>query len=131
MSERSTLIASIRPEINSIQSDDIESEIHFQNEILRPVLKFQNDLLIQVLKHYFFKHKNIFYTLSLEKRLSFIENAVQKDVKFRNALKGMIIGQFSVEEYALYQKNASKLNKRMMQMLIQRYHSQIQLFENP
>lgn len=131
MSERSTLIASIRPEIKSIPSDDIESEIHFQNEILRPVLKFQNDLFIQVLKHYFFKHKNTFYTLSLEKRLSFIENAVQKDVKFRNALKGMIIGQFSVEEYALYQKNASKINKRMMQMLIQRYHSQIQLFENP
>lgn len=131
MSERSTLITSIRPEINSIPSDDIESEIHFQNETLRPVLKFQNDLLIQVLKYYFFKHKNTFYTLSLEKRLSFIENAVQKDVKFRNALKGMIIGQFSVEEYALYQKNASKLNKRMMQMLIQRYHSQIQLFENP
>lgn len=131
MSERSTLITSIRPEINSIPSDDIESEIHFQNKILRPVLKFQNDLLIQVLKYYFFKHKNTFYTLSLEKRLSFIENAVQKDVKFRNALKGMIIGQFSVEEYALYQKNASKLNKRMMQMLIQRYHSQIQLFENP
>ena len=131
MSERSTLIASIRPEIKSIPADDIESEIHFQNEILRPVLKFQNDLLIQVLKHYFFKHKNTFYTLSLEKRLSFIENAVQKDVKFRNALKGMIIGQFSVEEYVLYRKNASKLNKRMMQMLIQRYHSQIQLFENP
>ena len=131
MSERSTLITSIRPEINSIPSDDIESEIHFQNEILRPVLKFQNDLLIQVLKYYFFKHKNTFYTFSLEKRLSYIENAVQKDVKFRNALKGMIIGQFSVEEYALYQKNASKLNKRMMQMLIQRYHSQIQLFENP
>lgn len=131
MSERSTLITSIRPEINSIPSDDIESEIHFQNKILRPVLKFQNDLLIQVLKYYFFKHKNTFYTLSLEKRLSFIENAVQKDVKFRNVLKGMIIGQFSVEEYALYQKNASKLNKRMMQMLIQRYHSQIQLFENP
>ena len=131
MSERSTLITSIRPEIKSIPADDIESEIHFQNEILRPVLKFQNDLFIQVLKHYFFKHKNTFYTLSLEKRLSFIENAVQKDVKFRNALKGMIIGQFSVEEYALYQKNASKINKRMMQMLIQRYHSQIQLFENP
>ena len=131
MSERSTLITSIRPKINSIPSDDIESEIHFQNKILRPVLKFQNDLLIQVLKYYFFKHKNTFYTFSLEKRLSFIENAVQKDVKFRNVLKGMIIGQFSVEEYALYQKNASKLNKRMMQMLIQRYHSQIQLFENP
>ena len=131
MSERSTLIASIRPEIKSIPADDIESEIHFQNQILRPVLKFQNDLFIQVLKHYFFKHKNTFYTLSLEKRLSFIENAVQKDVKFRNALKGMIIGQFSVEEYALYQKNASKLNKRMMKMLIQRYHSQIQLFEKP
>ena len=131
MNERSTLITSIRPAVNSIPSNDVESEIHFQNEILRPVLKLQNELLIEVLRHYFFKHKNTFYTLSLEKRLLFIENAVQKDIKFRNALKGMIIGQFSVEEYLLYKKNASKLNKRMMQMLIQRYHSQIQLFETP
>ena len=129
MNERSTLITSIRPVVNSIPSNDVESEIHFQNEILRPVLKLQNELLIEVLRHYFFKHKNTFYTLPLEKRFLFIENAVQKDVKFRNALKGMIIGQFSVEEYLLYKKNASKLNKRMMQMLIQRYHSQIQLFE--
>jgi len=131
MNKRSTLITSIRPTLNIIPSDDVESEIHFQNEILRPVLKLQNDLFIEVMRHYFFKHKNTFYTLSLKKRLSFIENAIQKDVKFRNALKGMIIGQFSVEEYALYQKNASKLNKRMMKMLIQRYHSQIQLFEKP
>ncbi len=53
MSERSTLITSIRPEINSIPSDDIESEIHFQNEILRPVLKFQNDLFNTSIKALF------------------------------------------------------------------------------
>ena len=29
----------------------------------------------------------------------YIENAIQKDINFRNSLKGMIIGQFTIEEY--------------------------------
>jgi hypothetical protein len=50
-------------------------------------------------------------------------------VKFRNALKGMIIGQFTTEEYMLYTTNSSALNKRMMNLVIQRLQSNIQLFE--
>ena len=52
-----------------------------------------------------------------------------KDIKFRNALKGMIIGLFTIDEYAKYINNSSSLNKRMMGMLIERLKSQIQLFE--
>ena len=44
----------------------------------------------------------------------YIENAIHKDMKFRNSLKGMIIGQFTVEEYDRYIENSSALNKRMM-----------------
>jgi hypothetical protein len=58
-----------------------------------------------------------------------IENAIQKDIKFRNALKGMIIGLFTTEEYVIYIKNSSSLNKRMMGMLIERLKSQAQLFD--
>ena len=58
-----------------------------------------------------------------------IENAIQKDIKFRNALKGMIIGLFTTEEYVVYIKNSSSLNKRMMVMLIERLKSQSQLFD--
>ena len=132
MENRTKSLLSIRPSLDHIKkTDDEASEAYFQNEVLRPILKFQNDLLVQVLKNYFLKHKNTFYILSLEKRLSYIENALQKDIKFRNALKRIIIGQFTLEEYYSYRSKSSALNKRMMQMLIQRFQNQIQLFEIP
>ncbi|MBT5974386.1 MAG: glyoxalase [Flavobacteriaceae bacterium] len=132
METRTKLLLSIRPSLDHIKNtDDPASEAYFQNEVLRPILKFQNDLFVQVLKNYFLKHKNSFYSLSLEKRLLYIENALQKDIKFRNVLKGIIIGQFTLEEYHFYRSKSAALNKRMMQMLIQRYQSQIQLFEIP
>ena len=70
-----------------------------------------------------------FYGLSTEKKLLLIENSIQKDIKFRNALKGIVIGLFTLEEYQTYIQNSSNLNKRMMNMLIERLKSQIQLFE--
>ena len=132
METRTKSLLSIRPSLDHIKNtDDPTNEAYFQNEVLRPILKFQNDLFVQVLKNYFLKHKNSFYSLSLEKRLLYIENALQKDIKFRNVLKGIIIGQFTLEEYHSYRSKSAALNKRMMQMLIQRYQSQIQLFEIP
>jgi hypothetical protein len=132
METRTKLLLSIRPSLDHIKNtDDPASEAYFQNEVLRPILKFQNDLFVQVLRNYFLKHKKSIYTLSLEKRLLYIENALQKDIKFRNVLKGIIIGQFTLEEYHSYRSKSAALNKRMMQMLIQRYQSQIQLFEIP
>ena len=61
--------------------------------------------------------------------MNYIENAIQKNVKFRNSLKGMIIGQFTVEEYEIYIENSSALNKRMMNIVIERLKDQVQLFE--
>jgi len=54
-----------------------------------------------------------------------------KDQKFRNSVKGMIIGQFTVEEYQQYYRNSSALNKRMMNMVIERLKDQVQLFATP
>lgn len=101
----------------------------FQNGTLRPIIKFQNSLLIEAFRNYIMKHKNSFYELSIQKRINYIENAIQKDVKFRNSLKGMIIGQFTVEEYTTYIQNSSALNKRMMNMVVERLKDQVQAFE--
>ncbi len=105
------------------------SDEYFQNTVLRPILKVQNDLFIASFQNYVDKHKRDFYSQSTEKKMFIIENAIQKDIKFRNALKGMIIALFTVDEYLLYIKNSSSLNKRMMNMLIERLKNQIQLFE--
>jgi hypothetical protein len=130
MNQRSADLLSFRPEIPTAKiTPDMSKDEQFQNGTLRPIIKFQNPLLIEAFKNYIVKHKNAFYELSIQKRLDYIENAIQKDIKFRNALKGMVIGQFTVEEYMTYIENSSALNKRMMSMVVERLKDQVQAFE--
>lgn len=102
-------------------------EEKFQNETLRPILKWQNELLVEQFKNYAVKQKSVFFTLTPDKKEAYIENAIQKDIKFRNTLKGTVIGLFSINEYQEYIKNSSNLNKRMMHLIIERLKSQIMI----
>lgn len=130
MENRESNLLAIRPQIiNARVSANMSSDEQFQNKTIRPIIKMQNELLTEVFKNYVKKRKNTFYDLSLEKRLLFIENAIQKDMKFRNSLKGMIIGQFTIDEYLLYLENSSALNKRMMNITKERLQSNIQLLD--
>ncbi|WP_420828591.1 glyoxalase [Maribacter huludaoensis] len=130
MMDRTQKLQSIRPLIASAKiMPNMSDDERFQNQTLRPILKLQNDLFLASFQNYIKKMKNTFYELKLEKRLDYVTKAIQKDVKFRNSLKGMIIGQFTVEEYELYIKNSSALNKRMMNMVIKRIQDQIQYFD--
>ena len=128
MNDRHNDLLRIRPEIKKHQTfDTMSDEERFQNATMRPILKLQHPLLVAAFINYANKHKGVFYELSLEKRMQYIETAVCKDQKFRNSLKGMLIGQFTVEEYQVYIANSSKLNKRMMNLVIARLQDQIQL----
>jgi len=129
---RSKDLLSIRPVIASAKIyDAMSADELFQNKTLRPIIKLQHNLLISVFSNYITKRKNVFYELSLEKQLAYIDNAINKDMKFRNSIKGMVIGQFTVEEYALYIKNSSALNKRLMNIVKERLISSVQLFVKP
>jgi len=131
MTPRDLELLKLRPEIPSAKvSDNMRSDEQFQNRTLRPIVKLQNDLLIEVFRNYIQKHKNAFHNFSIEKKIQFIENAIQRDIKFRNSLKGIIIGQFTIEEYLLYIANSSALNKRMMNIVKERILSNIQLLED-
>lgn len=131
MSTRTTNLLNIRLGIKTTTlSDTMSAAERFQNMTIRPAVKFQNDLLIEAFKNYTQKHKNVFQSLAPEKKLVYIENAIQKDMKFRNSLKGMIIGVFTVEEYQSYIQDSSALNKRMMQIVIERLKSQVLLLDS-
>jgi hypothetical protein len=129
MIQRDVFLKEFRGQTIGAVSDQSSIEELFQNEVLRPILKLQNDLFVASFMNHLTKNKIDFNTHSIEKKLVIIENAIQKDIKFRNALKGMIIGLFTTIEYSIYIKNSSSLNKRMMGMLIERLKSQVQLFE--
>ena len=130
MDTRDTSLLKIRPEIPNAKVTLLMSEEeYFQNKTIRPIAKLQNNLLVEVFKHYIKKHKNVFYDLSVEKRIDYIENAIHKDMKFRNSLKGILIGQFTIEEHRNYVNNSSALNKRMMSIVKERLKQNIQLLE--
>ncbi|MGB6150483.1 MAG: glyoxalase [Pricia sp.] len=130
MSDRDTHLLRLRPEIASAKvTEHMSEDEQFQNAVLRPIIKFQNSLLVAMFKNYISKYKNTFHELQGQKRFDYIENAVQKNMKFRNSLKGVIIGQFTLEEYGQYVRNSSALNKRMMSMVVERFKDQMQLFE--
>ena len=130
MNDRPNDLLRIRPEIKKTQQlDNMSIEERFQNATLRPILKLQNPLLVAVFHNYIQKRKGVFYELGLKKKLAYIENSLINDQKFRNSVKGMIIGQFTLEEYTAYNRNSSALNKRMMNMIIERLKDQVQLFE--
>lgn len=129
MEARDNNVLELRGEsLGTITSQSSIEEV-FQNKTLRPILKLQNDLFIQVFINYAMKQKNVFFSLTPEKKMAYVENVIQRDIKFRNSLKGMVIAFFTLDEYAEYIQNSSNINKRMMNMLIERLKSQIQLIE--
>ena len=132
MSQRSPDLMRCRPEIPiALPTPEMSEDLRFQNETLRPIIAFQNPLFLLVFRNYIAKHKNRFYELIPDEQLAFIEHAIQRDIKFRNSLKGIVIGHFTAEEYSRYVLNSSALNKRMMNMVIERLKDQVQLFREP
>ncbi|BAO56162.1 hypothetical protein [Nonlabens marinus] len=132
MENRDEYLVALRPDIPSAKiNDTMSADEQFQNRTLRPVAKLQHDLLVEVFRNYIKKHKNVFYGLNVVKRTDYIENAVNRDQKFRNSLKGIMIGMFTLNEYQTYIENSSALNKRMMNIVRERLISSIQLFERP
>jgi len=127
MSQRDTGLLALRGNAIGIIHPQSSGEEIFQNATLRPVLKLQNDLLVEAFLNYANKQKSQFYKLTLDKKLQYIDTAIHKDIKFRNALKGIVLGVFTVEEFKTYTHNSSNINKRMMNMIIERLKDQVQL----
>lgn len=128
MSTRDLGLKSIRIDsISNVINSEMSSDEYFQNTVLRPIIKFQNDLLIAAFLNFCNTYKNVFFELSAENKISYIENALIKDRAFRNTLKDMIVGLFTVDEYTIYSSNASALNKRIIGIVKERLISHVQL----
>lgn len=127
MTTRDTFIAASRGDSFGTVSAETSEEEFFQNETLRPIAKLQNDLLLAVFQTYMKKSKIDFRQYSIEKRMSFVESTIKKDMKFQNLIKGIFVGTFTLEEYNRYTDNTSGINKRIMNLTIERIKSQIQL----
>ena len=125
-------LSAIRPEIpEMISNEESSSQEHFQNQVLRPILKFQNELIMAVFKHYIRKRKGLFYQLPYTEQLKYIETAFRKDLNFRHFSLGLIIGQMTNSEWLLYQEQEKELSRRIVNLLIQRIQDQMESLSGP
>lgn len=92
----------------------------FQNKTLRPIIKMKHELLIAYLEHYLTLQKFDFNHLNELKKTEFIEQAFSKDSQLRNEIKGIIIGHFTLEEFAIYKSFIKESNKRILTMIKER-----------
>ena len=126
MQDRTSSLLAIRPNIDtidkSLKTKDVEAS---QNNVLRPILKFQNDLLLQIFIDYANKYKGVFFKLSDQEKLSYIQQTLSTNQRLRSLILGTIVGLFDVEDFGYYKLNSSALNKRIITMTIQRLQSQL------
>ena len=131
MQDRTFSLLAIRPNIDavdkSLKTKNVEG---FQNNVLRPILKFQNDLLLQVFIDYANQYKSIFFKLSNQDKLNYIEQALSTNQRLRNMILGIVVGLFAVEDFGFYKQNSSAFNKRIINMAIQRLQSQLDYLSN-
>ena len=119
--KRAALLKGIRPDIPNAKIDDATSPAErFQNVTLRPIIKLQHDLFLAVFKAYFSRKKIKFDTLNTTQKTMLIEGIFARDNAFKLNLKGIVLGQMTVEEYTIYAEQPSIYNKRIFGMLKER-----------
>jgi len=111
----------LRPVLAKIEATEkCSTEEKFQNTTLRQVIKLQHPLLIAIFQDYAITKKTILNTLTEQRAKRFIESALSKDIAFKNKMIGLVVGQFTLEEFALYSKASSEFNKRIFAMIKKR-----------
>lgn len=110
----------LRPVINTFNTEATSSIEQFQNEVLRPIIKYQHDWLMtwvlglpQWKTLCLFKGKKEDFFIRINDYFS-----KQQDKK--GIIIGAITGLMTVEELTIYQTTEKEVNKRIIQMVVQR-----------
>lgn len=110
----------LRPNMDDILGVKMTHVEDFQNRTLRPVIKMQHDLILGLFTLQLQKRKIDFEELPITKKKSYIEQVFQKDISFRSYMVGIIVGQFTMEEFEIYSINQSEFHKRIIGMIKKR-----------
>ena len=110
----------LRPVLKNLINSNTSDLERFQNEVLRPIIKMQNNLLVAFFNNYIRNRKIEFNKLEAEFQKNKINTILTKDINFKNILIGSIIGHLNENEIKIYLKSKSELNKRIIQMVMQR-----------
>lgn len=125
--DRSASLMLLRPAIEISMHGEKNAEEQFMHQTLRPVLKFQHGFIGQLLKAEPHLDLNLLAgqnKTESEKR-GYLNTFIQKNAGLKNTLVGAVIGLFGQEEMAYYLKTRKALNKRIIEMTVTRFLSEM------
>lgn len=110
-----------RPVLPSEISLNVETVAEdFQNKVLRPIVKMQSDLFIAHVQAKLGVLKIDLKALQPLKQTAVLTQLFAKDQAFKREIIGMVIGQFSIEEYNSYVTIHKEINRRITQIVLNR-----------
>ena len=126
------MINTKRPSIPTLKSfvDTTKTE-HFQNTVIRPIIKNLHTLLIIHLTHFIKTKNKDFSSLKVEKQMDYINSILAKENTYKQELKGMVIGNFTLEELQHYLPHSKELGKRIITIINQRFIDSIKELNMP
>jgi hypothetical protein len=110
-----------RPDIPGIENDRAVSQAEqFQNETIRQIIKMQHDTFIFLLQMNFKEKKDTYFILSEEKKDAYIKGIFLNDNKLRANIVGVVLGSLKEEERTIYAEMRKEIDKRILQIVLER-----------
>ncbi len=110
----------IRPVINTFNTEATSSIEQFQNDVLRPIIKYQHDWLFTWAEGLPLWKTLCSFNGKKEDFFIRINDYFSKQQDKKGIIIGSITGLMTVEELKIYQATEKEVNKRIIQMVVQR-----------
>jgi hypothetical protein len=127
MERPDSVLQALRPALHLPETPEANSVEHFQNTVLRPIIKFQHHLIVRLVT----QHPG-YVTAKLEvltdaQFLQAIRVLLQSNIPLRNQLIGAVLGLFTIPEFEVYSLHSTELNRRIIQMIAQRVSDSVRV----
>jgi hypothetical protein len=112
----------LREEILTKKSEQTPIE-QFQNKTIRPILKYQHTILIVFFNANVHVQYIVSANYSLLKKQNQLKLFLSKQLAFRAQLLGIVTGLFTDAEFEFYLSEKVNLDKRITNMILDRFYS--------
>ncbi len=94
----------------------------FEQHTLLPIIRFQSTLIYSQIKNELAVKHKAFNAFNQTEQKRLVKLLISQDVKLKQSLIHTVTSLFTMEEFKFYQKHAFELNKRILKIIEERLH---------